>query len=283
MERNYEDKLMDLAFGELNPEEAARLEARMEAEPNAARDLAFTRTMREDLLALSRDVPADQLSKERLRQAILGNGLHPMPMRRPLGLGWLWAPATAFVAAFVLVLLRSQSGEPAYVAKTERTESPRVTPIRPRSSAKTERVAANTARPTLGLDAFAAGSAALAGYEDEVVEPTAQPVEEVKIVEEADSHRAQEIIEEGGPAKVPGMDDGVRELVGNPGPGTLVNNPRGKRPDGDVNANFENLAQREPIATGMDSTIVLIRPDQNRQTGAQTATEMEKENVLVGG
>jgi hypothetical protein len=50
-----------------------------------------------------RDVPADQLSKERLQNAILTQGLCPKPVRR--GFPWLWITSTAAMAATVLALI----------------------------------------------------------------------------------------------------------------------------------------------------------------------------------
>ncbi len=276
MERNYEDKLMELAFGELNPEEAARLDARVEAEPLVARDLAFTRLMREDLLSLADDVPPDQLSKERLRQAILANGLHPAPLRRSLGLGWLWAPTAAFAAAFVFVFLRNQPAEPIVVAD-ERAGSERSleirTPIVPPST-----VAANDdAAAPIGIEDFQSGAAALRGM-NLWSSPQTSPVTTTTVVEQ--SGRAIGLEES--VSKVPSspLDDMRTVVRGGPAMG-VVTEAVGERPGG-LDPEGTSAGLMAPGSSG-DSTIVLIHADRSGTTGAQTAKELEKENVLVGG
>lgn len=279
MERNYEDKLMELAFGELNPEEATRLEARLEADPLAARDVAFTRLMREDLLSLADNVPPDQLSKERLRQAILGNGLHPVPMRRSLGLGWLWAPAAAFAAAFVFVFLRNQPAEPTFVQDTGKSR-PRVAlggaaPRNPEALVGGRAISRENLQ-TLGLENFSTGSAALSGMNLDEERPVAPAPVEARGEIVTTAGAAQKITES---TKEESLADEERALVQPRRLDTLVNSPaeeRGYAADGIT-------AVQPRDGSSADSTIVLIRPDQNGTTGAQTAKELEKENVLVGG
>lgn len=104
MNRKIEDKLIELAFGDLDSHEGARLEAIAAADPEAREALEAYRAMRFGLRDLS-EVPADQLSKERLRNAILGQGLKPASARSPWR-EWLWMPAAACLVAFGLMVFR---------------------------------------------------------------------------------------------------------------------------------------------------------------------------------
>jgi hypothetical protein len=106
MNRKLEDAMVRLAFGDVSPEEAAALEREAMKDPDAARSLASYRRMREGLKDLH-DVPQDQLSKERLRDAILNQGLKPKPVANQRS--WLWMPAAAAALAFGIVFIRGAS------------------------------------------------------------------------------------------------------------------------------------------------------------------------------
>ncbi len=98
---------MDLAFGDLDPKEASELEARAQSDPEAAKLVAAYREISSGLRGL-RDVPEDQLSNERLRSAILEQGLKPKST--PGGVwGWLWMPPVACALAFGLIMLRGRT------------------------------------------------------------------------------------------------------------------------------------------------------------------------------
>jgi hypothetical protein len=102
MKGKVEDKLAQLAFGELGPSEAAQLERQVQNDPEALRALSLYKEMRDGLRSLS-DVPEDQFSKERLRDAILTGGLRPVPNRPESNRVWLWMPAMACVLGFTLM------------------------------------------------------------------------------------------------------------------------------------------------------------------------------------
>lgn len=108
MNKKLEEKLAMLAFGDMAPEEAARLENEMRGDPDAERILEQYRNMRLDLHAMA-NVPEHQLSTERLRHAILNQGLKPVSRPR---WGWLWMPAAAAVLAVGLVLARGIGSMP---------------------------------------------------------------------------------------------------------------------------------------------------------------------------
>lgn len=102
MKGKFEDKLAQFAFGELSSDEAAKLEREMQSDPEALRALALYKDMRVGLRSLS-EVPEDQFSKERLRDAILTQGLRPVPTRPVSNRSWLWMPAAACVLGFALM------------------------------------------------------------------------------------------------------------------------------------------------------------------------------------
>jgi hypothetical protein len=110
MNRKQEDALVRLAFGDTSPEEASTLERQASGDPDASATLATYRRMREGLKDLH-DIPADQLSKERLRDAILSGGLKPKPVQTQRS--WLWMPALAAVLAFGITIARQNASSPA--------------------------------------------------------------------------------------------------------------------------------------------------------------------------
>lgn len=110
MKRNSDDHLFNLAFGEFSESERAELEANAAADPAASAQLRKLRNLKADLRSLA-DVPPDQLSNDRLRDAILGQGLKP---RQAFDWSWVWMPALSCVlVAGLMVGVRHRSvGEP---------------------------------------------------------------------------------------------------------------------------------------------------------------------------
>ena len=103
MDKKFEEKLLAAAFGDLTPEESEHLESRIGLDPEAEKALQEMRQIKQGLRELA-DVPPHQLSTERLRHAILHEGLKPRTQR--WSFGWLAAPAAAaaaLVAAYVAV------------------------------------------------------------------------------------------------------------------------------------------------------------------------------------
>ena len=101
MDKNYEEKIAKMAFGELSEAEAAEVKAHAAADVDAAKALASYELMRSDLRSM-KDVPPDQLSKERLQNAILGQGLKPKPVRRPFPFAWVTSVAAVALVGFVM-------------------------------------------------------------------------------------------------------------------------------------------------------------------------------------
>lgn len=110
MDRNIEDKIAMLAFGELSQAESAELRAQIETNADSAQELRSYEALRSDLRRL-KDVPPDQLSKERLQNAILTQGLQPKPVRH--GFPWVWAATPlAALAAIAFIFAVRTSPEP---------------------------------------------------------------------------------------------------------------------------------------------------------------------------
>jgi len=110
MNGKFEEKLVRHAFGEVTPKEASALEEQAKVDPEATKLLSDFRQVRDDLRLLC-DVPPDQLSKERLRDAILGQGLKPEPLREAPRWGWTWMPITAFAIVFGWLTFRQHPTE----------------------------------------------------------------------------------------------------------------------------------------------------------------------------
>lgn len=106
MRKKIEEELAKLAFGDLDADTARRLELHTQSDPEATRTYETYRRMKDELRSLCDDVPADQLSKDRLREAILTRGLKE---HRPVSrLSWMWMPAAAAVLAFSFVALKGR-------------------------------------------------------------------------------------------------------------------------------------------------------------------------------
>lgn len=103
MRKRLNNKLWDAAFehdfGDFKSETS-----RTKVSPDDKEELDLIHAIRADLKSLS-DVPPSQLSNERLRDAILGQGLHPGSIHTSeLKFGWLWMPCGAFVVSFALFI-----------------------------------------------------------------------------------------------------------------------------------------------------------------------------------
>lgn len=92
------------------------LESKAASDAEASRALAQFRAMRSELKSLGDQIPPDQLSKERLRDAILGQGLRQAEPKKETR-GWLWMPVMAGAAAFALIIMRpsGKTAEPMVV------------------------------------------------------------------------------------------------------------------------------------------------------------------------
>lgn len=125
MKKRFEEELSKLAFGDLDAEEARRLEMRTASDPEASQTFQSYCRMKDELRSLADDVPADQLSKERLREAILNRGMkEQLPQKaKPT---WIWMPAMAAALAFGVVFVKGQlplGGQPSAVVVDNSTST----------------------------------------------------------------------------------------------------------------------------------------------------------------
>ncbi len=109
MNRKREEELMQLAFGDVR-REMGHMQGEISADPEAAKTYQAYCEMREGLKAL-RDVPEMQISTERLRDAILKEGLQPKPAS---GWNWSWlaTPIAVGACAFVVVTMMRKPATP---------------------------------------------------------------------------------------------------------------------------------------------------------------------------
>lgn len=256
MNGKFEERLARLAFGDITPEEAQRLEQEAQGNPEAARILTEYRSMRDGLRGLGADVPADQMSKERLRDAILGQGLRPVaPEPARLSLTWLWMPTVACAIAFGIFTIRNNApttGEPMIVMdqtkgsafKTDLQPPTTVASLMP--TTKQEKV--ETPKPKVMTVAKTSSPSSR----------TRRPRRPI-ILDSAD-YQASLINRE-----IQG-DGNIEETKKEPAPVK------------------EDTKTPEPVMTLASAPIVLIDTGKNADTGASTATEVGTANdVLVGG
>jgi len=260
MNGKFEDKVAQFAFGDLSPEEGAQFEREVQGDPDAQRALSLYKEMREGLRSLA-DVPEDQFSKERLRDAILKQGLKPVATQPVSNRGWFWMPVAAcalgFGMMFVVNTLRRPSAGPQVVINAKDpafnigSQSPlKVAEVAPHEDFKFDPL---TVPKPLVRDTAAEKVAARASKNPDEVDPRLSAV-------------------------IPGgMDEASYDPnVGDPPAGS-------SQPSATVNTVAVN-----PVHAGTDSTssgpIVLIDQDKDEQTGACKATEVgSSSNVLVGG
>lgn len=261
MNRRLEEELLQTAFGEASPEEMAELERRVVTDPEAAKALKTYQFMKEGLKDLG-DIPAHQLSTERLRHAILEQGLKPKKESTPW-FGWLGiaAPAAAALAIGFVLMNRQNGTTPMIVSKPDlsassgRAEnSERVTLNVDKSPKPEETVAAKTD----------AGEAAVPAVED------ARPFVRTKsraVVWSPPPRRGGVVRED------PELQVRVSPVAYGP-PVPEMTEPSLE----DVSATADRGGRRR------DEEIIVIQPERDAVTGANKATEVgSASNVAIGG
>jgi hypothetical protein len=253
MKGKFEDKLAQLAFGELSPDAAAKLEQEVRKDPEALRALSVYKDMREGLRSLS-DVPEDQFSKERLRDAILTQGLRPLPTRPVSNRSWLWMPAMACVLGFGLMFGQNMLRKPKATQVVINAELPGI--VTPKKSLFEAPVAIDRTASLLP----AAPSKPLKNSNRELVAVNRDP-------NEADP-------------KVLASTNPMNEDSYDPDLGNVPANGTVPVAGAMVVANAAKTKQNPATSV----PIVLIDQDTDEQTGACKATEVgSSSNVLVGG
>lgn len=265
MNGKFEEKLAQLAFGDLSPEEAAQVEAQVSRNPEASQALADYRDMCGGLRSLAA-VPEHQLSNERLRNAILTQGLRAKPEEKPskgLGVGWIWMPVAACAMGFALINMRSKpGGEPQiFMGNAGANLSAKAEPISPMLSPGigSAFTAATTTpkkeNPTMRL-------ASNAGLNEP--DPKSLPPEK----------REKRFTDDAKALKHPNWGPITPNPDEDPSTRMVLNDVKG--------TNAAQNAASQPVA--MSSPIVLIDSNPDSETGAPVATEVgTASNILIGG
>jgi anti-sigma factor RsiW len=254
--------LQKLANGELSPVEAARVNQKIATNPEAQARLRQYSGLRSNLSQL-RDVPADQLSRDRLRSRLLADGLKGQS--RTGGAGWLWMPVTATALAFLVyyVHLRSTDVSPRLVLSPTEVSgltsasnwNPSVPAfVAPNPKAPSSAVVASNKPERPRLPASAAEPAKTQRRSHEkgpVAAPPTAPTPESYLADNSVSNSIA-------PVEMPTPAETVVAADSNE---PLVNSPAPSKPE----------------------SVVLISSDSDEQTGAKQATEETPSNVTVGG
>jgi hypothetical protein len=260
MNRKYEDQLIELAFGDMTPEEARRLEEQALADPEAARALQTYRDVRDGLRAMA-VVPEHQLSNERLRDAILARGLDNK--KKESSRTWWWMPVGAMAMAFALVFMRNNTAtnDPQVMVVQS---TPKTTVAKNESAAATNPVAAAIQTKSVSTEPEPKPAEPLT-----VVSPEPEVRTVVRYVERP-VYRVREVVREvpkpTRPKAEVSVDKGASAVV-------AMTKPTDLPP-----------VLPDELADKTAQPIVLIASEQDAQTGAQVATEVDNaSNVLVGG
>lgn len=106
MKRRSEENLIQYAFGELSEKEMASIEGELRHDPASLQTTAEYSRLRADLHLL-KAIPEPQIGVERIRDAILGQGLKPH--RNAWSWSWLLAPALGAVVLAGFLVNRNAS------------------------------------------------------------------------------------------------------------------------------------------------------------------------------
>lgn len=259
MKRHEEDKLIELAFGEISAEEAETLQHGAQADPHLAETLRTYSEMREGLSAL-RDIPEMQMSCDRLRDAILAGGLK---QKRFVNWSWLAAPTVVAAAAFGITMLMHKPsvavpGNGIVMGK----ESPNTSGPVALNIPKNEGEFSSSFDSKTFLGNFGASP-----KEDGIdrSEPT------LRVVHQTGSRRA---VRSGSSTEGPLFDKFPKK--------NLNFAPHEAAPLSGTSGP-EMGAQPAMDAALTTASVIVIQPEETSGTGAQKATEVANSNVVIGG
>ncbi len=280
MNRKFEDKLVQLAFGDMSAEEAARVEAEAKTDPIAAQTLASYRDMRSGFSLMS-DVPEDQLSKERLRDAILAQGLKPKPVPRFALWSYAWMPVAACAFTFGILMVRQhgKTSEPMVVmgpsatakafGNTDVTKLPNLVAMNPPTAKSVDEKLRSTGEDLVddwGINDSAAQPAVDRSYHGRGGSGTGRSGGRHKR-HEPEPQLMANIVLAGGVT--------VPLAVSDSAPPASAQNSMN---------NSQAALKKATAKPSGDGPIILIDQQQDAETGAQRATEVgSASNVIVGG
>lgn len=260
MKGKLETNMAKLAFGDVDPQEALRLHGEAQSNPKAAQLLAEYEAMRKGLQALA-DVPDDQLSSDRLREAILREGLSPQPARNSGG--WIWAPVAAACLGFVFLTLKPMQKAVPEV-RIAKSDIPSLLP----------EAGPSLLTPTQSLAAM------------NTLPKKAAPVQAIAASNERPRHRIRRanLVEHKstGDENPVLFDDykptGIRPQAASLGASSVAH------PGGGMNSAPSPETDAAPATLVANAPIVMIDQEPDKATGAQRAVEVENStNVVIGG
>lgn len=279
MNRRNEEKLINLAFGELSQEEAAALQAQMSADPKTARLLSDYRQIKTDLPRLN-DIPEMQLSGDRLRDAILQRGLKKTN-RWPL-LGWMVAPGLAALLAVALFVHKPEAFTPQSTAQSAepKAEAPVADMVAMTAPMKTSVFAPDTevTNPHKAIRSdISYGSSEPAVTEKAA--PAPAPPAETEVSAPVVHHLSS--MKSHGPR----VDEQPVEAAPAPAVVAVAEPPVTEPADTAVAADFQPTVDDVALLSHDHSEkMVVVDPSKDSSTGAQKATEVSSStDVMVGG
>lgn len=248
MRRKNEEELIKLAFGDIEPKGSEHAKRLLAEDAEAAKLFAGYSEIREGLKSFK--TPDHQLSTERLREAILKQGLK---QKSPVA-GWKWTFAPLAVAAAAFFIALRMGGQP--------TSGPVVTSFDPNPSSTIEKP----------IDFNSSNPAPLVVPAPEVVHPTDRdPAKVASTTRTSGRSNASRVARHDRTAsasvvvfKAPALSpaDFSRSAID------------GALPAGALALNVEPS----------DESIVIIGSDSDESTGANRATEVSSaSNVVIGG
>ena len=292
MNQKLDELIVAYAYGEATDEQMRLLELKAALDPKIARQLAQQQSIARSMVALQ-DIPDHQLSTERLRDALLKDGLKRQEAPKPWIAGTLAWAGFAGVAAFALLFVTRQLPK-SDVGSVARREVSIAHPFSDLSKAAGN-VALNDT-PNVNLDAFIESGAAASMPKASAVEAT--HVKRVQTIRTGAAHlkssdptrlASQALSKMVLPAGESEDPQGLSkmEALNAPAP-TIVSQtyPEPIRETPQSLAYHNARATRMLLASHADATgpIVTIQNDSDGNTGLPSASEVsKKDDVLLGG
>ncbi|MEI7984473.1 MAG: hypothetical protein WCI55_02495 [Armatimonadota bacterium] len=277
-----EDKLFGYAFGDLDEQDAQVFEASLLKDEVSAEEVKFLQSIKGDLASF-RDIPEMQYSKERLRSAILGQGLKPS---RPgfAWFNWVLAPgAAACVVALGYVLMNGTSRkDPTLIGVPEMASNSGVGIKLPEQKlTKPEPIVATKSESD---NSFPDIPSTVWASDASTDKPTYRMTEKRdKVFRTADRRSRTKApllaMMESKKSAVEMASESVKtsaSLTGGNGGG-------GATSPGAASIARDSVLKAEPLPS-VDATIIMIDKDQDSGVGAPVATEVnDTKNVVIGG
>lgn len=254
MKRKNEETLIELAFGDVTPAEADRLRAEIARDADSQATLQAYEELRASIGCL-RDIPEMQMSRERLRHAILAGGLKES---RKWQWNWIGAPVAIAAVAFAVTMVVRRPGLPL-----------------PSGAGLTAMSADAPAGSSMdpNLERIEAPTASMFGNER---------LNTVEFDPKPDSNAKPTLVSSEPRSRVARKDREVREAppvaLGAAAPmaasATMTSGAGGAGP--------EMTLTSAPVTES--SEVIVLTTETDRDTGAQRATAMESSsNVVIGG